>query len=64
MESFTAANRLNEAKSTFQEARRNNFDGIQLRQLRFYVAFFEGDEAGMKEQDAWAMAILSLRLCS
>jgi len=56
MESFTAANRLNEAKSTFQEARRNNFDGIQLRQLRFYVAFFEGDEAGMKEQDAWAMA--------
>jgi DNA-binding winged helix-turn-helix (wHTH) protein/tetratricopeptide (TPR) repeat protein len=56
MESFTAANRLNEAKSTFEEARRNNFDGIQLRQVRFLVAFLEGDDAGMKEQDAWAMA--------
>jgi eukaryotic-like serine/threonine-protein kinase len=56
MESFAAANRLVEAKSTFQEARRNNFDGIQLRQLRYFVAFLEGDEAGMKEQDAWAMA--------
>jgi tetratricopeptide (TPR) repeat protein len=56
MKSFTDANRLNEAKSAFEEARRNNFDGIQLRQLRFFLAFFEGDEAGMKEQDAWAMA--------
>jgi DNA-binding winged helix-turn-helix (wHTH) protein/tetratricopeptide (TPR) repeat protein len=56
MTSFAATNRLNEAKSTFQEARRNNFDGIPLRQLRFFVAFLEGDEAGMKEQDAWAMA--------
>jgi tetratricopeptide (TPR) repeat protein len=56
MKSFTDANRLNEAKSAFEEARRNNFDGIQLRQLRFFLAFFEGDEAGMKEQDAWAIA--------
>lgn len=56
MESFAATNRLNEAKSTFEEARRNNFDGPHLRQLRFYVAFIEGDEAGMKEQDAWATA--------
>jgi DNA-binding winged helix-turn-helix (wHTH) protein/tetratricopeptide (TPR) repeat protein len=56
MLSLAAANRLNEAKSIFQEARKNNFDGPHLRQLRFFVAFFEGDEAGMKEQDAWAMA--------
>jgi DNA-binding winged helix-turn-helix (wHTH) protein/tetratricopeptide (TPR) repeat protein len=56
MKSYMAANRLNEAKSSFQEARRNNLDGIPLRQQRFLVAFLEGDEAGMKEQDAWAMA--------
>jgi len=56
MQSFAAMNRLNEAKSTFEEARRNNFDGPHLRQLRFFVAFIEGDEAGMKEQDAWATA--------
>jgi DNA-binding winged helix-turn-helix (wHTH) protein/tetratricopeptide (TPR) repeat protein len=56
MESLAATNRLNEAKSTFEEARRNNFDGPHLRQLRFFVAFIEGDEAGMNEQDAWAAA--------
>jgi DNA-binding winged helix-turn-helix (wHTH) protein/tetratricopeptide (TPR) repeat protein len=56
MDSLAATNRLNEAKNTFQEARRNNFDGIQIRQVRFLVAFLERDEAGMKEQDAWAMA--------
>ena len=56
MKSYVATNRLKEAKGTFQEARRNNFDGIPLRQQRFLVAFLEGDEAGMKEQDAWAMA--------
>jgi tetratricopeptide (TPR) repeat protein len=56
MKSYIATNRLNEAKSSFQEARRNNLDGIPLRQQRFLVAFLEDDEAGMKEQDAWAMA--------
>jgi DNA-binding winged helix-turn-helix (wHTH) protein/tetratricopeptide (TPR) repeat protein len=56
MKSYIATNRLNEAKSSFQEARRNNLDGIPLRQQRFLVAFLEGDETGMKEQDAWATA--------
>ena len=56
MKSYVATYGLKEAKRTFQDALKNNFDGIALRQERFLVAFLEDDQAGMKEQDAWATA--------
>ena len=47
-------NRLDDAKTAFEEARARKLDDPQLRQSRYLLAFLEGDDATMKEQVTWA----------
>jgi tetratricopeptide (TPR) repeat protein len=48
-------NRLDEAKSTFDEALARKLDGPYLRQSIYYLDFLRKDAPGMQEQFAWAM---------
>jgi Tfp pilus assembly protein PilF len=48
------ADRLEEAKATFDEARARKFDGPLLREDRVLLAFLQRDEPAMQEQWSWA----------
>ena len=54
MASYVRLNRLGEAKALFDEALRRGLDNEWLRQIRYSVAFIEGDQAAMQEQLKWA----------
>ncbi len=56
IESCIAMNRLEDAKAALQEAQARNIDAYPLRQMRYYIAFLQGDTESMRAQDAWAMA--------
>ena len=47
-------NRLDEAKSAFDEALARNLDGAYLRQSIYYLDFLRQDTAGMQQQATWA----------
>ncbi|PYU28844.1 MAG: hypothetical protein DMG32_01790 [Acidobacteria bacterium] len=51
---YVDLNRLDEAKSTFDQARARGLDGPDLHLCRYIIAFDEGDAATMKQQVAWA----------
>jgi len=46
---------VDEAKATFEEARKRNLDGPFLRQVRYLLAFVQNDAATMQEQWNWAV---------
>jgi hypothetical protein len=48
-------NRLDEAKSAFDEALARKLDGPYLRQSIYYLDFLRKDALGMQQQFAWAM---------
>ncbi len=53
---YMALNRMEDAKAALREAQTHGVDMLgPMRQMRYYLAFLEGDTASMKEQDAWAM---------
>jgi len=52
-EIYMALNRLDEAKTTFDQALARKLDSGGLRWMMFYLAFLRGDSAQMKEQLAW-----------
>ncbi len=49
------ADRLDEAKATYDEAEARGITNSLLRSLRHLIAFLQQDKPGMKEQLAWAM---------
>ncbi|MGH9745704.1 MAG: protein kinase domain-containing protein [Candidatus Acidiferrales bacterium] len=51
---YICANRLDEAKSTYKEARTRNLDSAALHGNMYGLAFLEGDRAEMDRQVAWA----------
>ena len=51
---YTSLNRLEEAKSTLNQAFARKMDGGFLRQAVYAVAFLQGDSASMAQQLAWA----------
>jgi eukaryotic-like serine/threonine-protein kinase len=51
---YLAANRLQDARTTLQEAQRNRFDGLFIRSNLYSVAFMTGDTAEMEREVAWA----------
>jgi DNA-binding winged helix-turn-helix (wHTH) protein/tetratricopeptide (TPR) repeat protein len=51
---YLSLNRLDAAKSTFQQARARGLDTEDLREGRYIIAFLEHDPETMKEQVAWA----------
>ena len=55
MTSYLRQNRLDEAKASFDEARANNLNDPNLFDLRYILAFLQGDNPGMQEQVAWAI---------
>ena len=52
---YLSMNRLDEAKSVFDEALARKLDGPYLRQSIYYLDFLRKDAQGMQEQFAWAM---------
>ncbi len=52
---YLSMNRLDEAKSAFDEALARNLDGPYLRQSIYYLDFLRRDVPGMQEQFAWAI---------
>jgi len=50
---YLAADRLAEAKATFDEALGHKLDGAFLRQNAYFLAFLQGDSAEMKRQTEW-----------
>jgi eukaryotic-like serine/threonine-protein kinase len=50
MENLTALNRLDEAKSDFQEAMARKLDGLYLNDDRYAIAFLDGDLVEMQRQ--------------
>ncbi len=51
---YYSMNRLDEAKSAFDEALARKLDGAYLRQSIYYLDFLRKDAAGMQQQFAWA----------
>jgi eukaryotic-like serine/threonine-protein kinase len=51
---FIQADRLDEAKAMYQEARNRNLDSDVLRECRYIVAFMEADGPGMQGQIEFA----------
>ena len=51
---FLYMNRLDEAKSTFDEALARKLDDGGIRQYMYYLAFLRGDAAQMEEDVSWA----------
>jgi tetratricopeptide (TPR) repeat protein len=51
---YTAVNRLDEAKSTYEQALVRKLDASVLHLNRYAVAFLEGDKPEMQRQLAWA----------
>jgi DNA-binding winged helix-turn-helix (wHTH) protein/tetratricopeptide (TPR) repeat protein len=54
LSAYIDLNRLEEAKSTFDEARARGLDSEDLHVGRYVIAFLEGDTPAMKQQAAWA----------
>jgi len=52
---YFSMNRLDEAKSTLDEALARKLDGVYLRQSIYYLDFLRIDAPGMQQQFAWAM---------
>jgi eukaryotic-like serine/threonine-protein kinase len=52
--SYLALNRLEEARSTAEEAQAKKFDSPFLRFSMYQLAFLHNDAAGMAQQAAWA----------
>ncbi|HYA63254.1 MAG TPA: protein kinase [Candidatus Sulfotelmatobacter sp.] len=52
---YFSMNRLDEAKSTFEEALARKLDGPYLRQSIYYLDFLRKDAPGMQQQFVWAM---------
>jgi tetratricopeptide (TPR) repeat protein len=52
---YFSMNRLDEAKSAFDEALARKLDGPYLRQSIYYLDFLRNDAPGMQQQLAWAM---------
>jgi tetratricopeptide (TPR) repeat protein len=52
---YAAVNRLDEAKSTYEQALARNLKNNSLHVNRYGVAFVEGDTSEMQRQLAWAM---------
>jgi serine/threonine protein kinase/tetratricopeptide (TPR) repeat protein len=50
---YMSLNRLQEAKSTCDEALTHKLDGGFLRQVKYGIAFLQGDAAQMEQQLAW-----------
>ncbi len=50
---YLALNRLDDAKTTFEQAFARKLDGDVLRQNLYYLDFVLGDVTGMAEQVAW-----------
>ena len=55
MMAYFRLNRFAEAKAVYDETRARNLDGPTLRMVRYWIAFFEGDEHAMQELLADAM---------
>jgi len=51
---YLAVNRLQDARTTLQEAQQNHFDGLFIRTNLYSIAFLTGDPAQMAAQSAWA----------
>jgi eukaryotic-like serine/threonine-protein kinase len=51
---YLSANRLQDARTTLQEAQKNHFDGLFIRADLYTVAFLSGDTAEMEREVAWA----------
>jgi DNA-binding winged helix-turn-helix (wHTH) protein/tetratricopeptide (TPR) repeat protein len=51
---YLGLNRLDEAKSAFDQARARGIDSPDLHICRYLIAFLEGDASTMKQQIAWA----------
>jgi tetratricopeptide (TPR) repeat protein len=51
---YTALNRYAEAKATYEQALHDKLDDVFLHQVRYAIAFHEGDAAEMDNQTAWA----------
>ena len=54
MEDYLALNRSEEAKTVYQKALERKLDTAFLHDDRYVLAFFEGDNAEMSRQVAWA----------
>lgn len=52
---YASLNRLDEAKSIYEQAVARKLDSLYLHQNRYAVAFLEDDTAEMQRQVAWAM---------
>jgi len=55
MSHYTALNRLQEAKTAYQQAKARNLDGALMRLNLYGVAFLQTDFSEMQRQAAWAM---------
>ena len=53
MFAYMAINRPDQAKSIFDDALSHGVDVLDLRSVRYLIAFLEGDEAAMQEQLVW-----------
>jgi serine/threonine protein kinase/tetratricopeptide (TPR) repeat protein len=51
---YLALDRLDEARSVFDQALSHKIDAFGLRLGRYFIAFLQGDTAGMQAQLAWA----------
>jgi eukaryotic-like serine/threonine-protein kinase len=55
MSTYLALNRIDDARSAFEQARARNLDDPYLRLMRYYLAFLERDSNTMQEQLNWVM---------
>jgi eukaryotic-like serine/threonine-protein kinase len=51
---YMALNRFSDAKQMFDQALARSLDGGDLRLWMYYLAFIQGDTAGMAQHSAWA----------
>ncbi len=54
MSIYLSLNQLEEAKAIYKQAVERKLDGSDLNQLRFVIAYLEGDSQEMERQFAWA----------
>ena len=52
---YLALNRFEEARTTTEDALRRSLEGVGLHLNLYALAFFQGNVAGMKQQDDWAI---------
>jgi len=51
---YLAVNRLDDARSLYEQALARGVDGISPHLQRYYLAFLQGDPTAMREQMTWA----------